>query len=155
MSGGVIHAGASTARLTAAMANAPAHLQAILGVVRDLGVGMLFAGQGADAFRIPRETPRRPAIVMIGDDMEQSRGPDGFHLPSVRRAIRACSDFAVITAAPDPDVYAQIAIAAALGRTNAMLVETRIEHEFAWVALIRKLAPHRPLTVLTIKGGHA
>ena len=38
--------------------------------------------------------------MMIGDDMEQAVGPTGFHLPSIRRAIRACDAFAVVSAEP-------------------------------------------------------
>lgn len=112
---------------------------------------MLFTSQGSSAFRIPAG---RPAIVLIGDDLEQSTGPAGFHLPSVRRAIRASRAFAVVSATPTIDVYAGLT-SVAIGGVNVMIVETRLEHEFAWVELIQKLAPDQPLCISTVKGGRA
>ena len=47
-----------------------------------------------------------------------------------------------------------IATAAVLGR-HALIVETRLEHEFQWVQLIQKLAPRRPLILSTVRGGTA
>lgn len=149
-----IHAPATTARLTAALAVAPDHLRPIILAVRDHRVGMLFVAQDAQPFWIPTEPKRTAAVVILGDDMEQSKGPDGFHMPSVRRAIRACQAFAVISSAPTADVYTSMG-AAAVGGRNAMIVETRLGHEFEWVALIQKLAPRRPLIISTVKGGTA
>jgi hypothetical protein len=151
---GVTHTGATRDNLSAAIAKAPFHLKPVLETVRDHGVGMLFVSQGIHAFRIPGP-PRKPAIVIFGDDLEQSAGPDGFHLPSVRRAIRACSAFAVISAAPEPAVYAAMAATVTLNRSNVLIVETRLEHEFLWVSLIRKLEPRKHICILTVKGGNA
>lgn len=151
---GVTHTGATRDNLSAAIARAPCHLKPVLETVRDHGVGMLFVSQSMQPFRIPGP-PRKPAIVIFGDDLEQSVGPDGFHLPSVRRAIRACSEFAVVSAAPEPAVYAAMAAAVAVKRSNVLIVETRLEHEFQWVALIRKLAPRKHICILTVKGGNA
>jgi len=130
------------------------HLRPVLEAVRDFRVRMLFVRQTAKPFRISRD-PTRPAIVMIGDDFDRAVGPDGFHLPSVRRAIRACSAFAVVSSAPPPDAYAAIAHTAAVTRRNTMLIETRVDQEIAWVALIQKLAPGRFILLSTVKGGHA
>lgn len=128
------------------------HLRPIMEAVRDGGAGMLFVGQSADVFRIP---PKRPAIVILGDDFDRAVGPEGFHLPSIRRAIRACSAFAVVSSAPPPIVYATVAATAAVMRQNVMLVETRPEQEIAWTALIQKLAPGRMVWLATIEGRHA
>jgi hypothetical protein len=146
-----IDARATTATLTAAIERSPEHLRPILMAVRDCRVGMMFVSHDAGKFVIPEG---RPAIVMLGDDMEVSTGPAGFHLPSIRRAIRSCAGFAVVSAEPNPAVYAGVAAVAVAGK-RAMLIETRIEHEFAWVELVQKLAPNRPLMILTVKGGHA
>ncbi len=96
-----------------------------------------------------------PAIIIIGDDFDRAVGPAGFHLPSIRRAIRACTAFAVISCEPLPHVYGVIAITATLTRRNVMLIETRPEQELAWLGLIQKLAPGRPITLATVEGGHA
>jgi hypothetical protein len=140
---GLLNAPATRERINAAIVSSPPHLHPVLVAVRDCGVGMLFVPQGPGKFVIPSP---RPAVVMIGDDMEQAVGPTGFHLPSIRRAIRACDAFA--------DLYATLA-STAVGGGKAMIVETRLAHEFAWIELIQKLAPKRPLCILTVKGGHA
>lgn len=77
---------------------------------------MLFVPQGTQAFRIP-EQPKKPAILIIGDDFDRAHGPTGFHMPSIRRAIRACSSFAVVSSAPQPAVYATVAVGVAAMRS--------------------------------------
>ena len=149
-----LNAGATRASLTAAIDSTPAYLHPILEVVRDHGVAMLFVPQGTQAFRIP-DQPKKPAIILIGDDLEAAHGPDGFHMPSIRRAIRACSSFAVVSSAPQAAVYATVAVGVAATRQHAMLIETRPEQELAWVGLIQKLAPGRFIQLATIVGGHA
>jgi hypothetical protein len=150
----VIDAPATRAGLDAAHEASPAHLRPIIEAVRDHRVGLFVVGQSADPFRIPRD-PGRPAIVIIGDDYDRAVGPDGFHLPSVRRAIRECSAFAVVSCEPLPVVYAGIAASATITRRNVMLIETRPEKEIPWLALIRKLAPKRLVWLATVEGGHA
>lgn len=149
-----LNAGATRASLTTAMDSTPAYLHPILEVVRDHGVAMLFVPQGVRAFRIP-DQPMKPAIVIVGDDFDRADGPTGFHMPSIRRAIRACSSFAVVSSAPQPAVYATVAVGVAATRQRAMLIETRPEQELAWVGLIQKLAPGRFIQLATIKGGHS
>lgn len=150
---GILHAEATTARIDAAIAAAPPHLRPVLVAVRDYRVAMLFIPQGTEAFAIPAKSARA-SVVLVGDDMEQSVGPGGFHLPSVRRVIRACSAFVVISSEPTAAIYAA-GTAPAVGGMNVMIIETRIAHEFQWVALIQKLRPGRPLIISTVKGGNA
>jgi len=149
----VFHASATTARLDVAMEQAAPHLYPVLLAVRDHRVGMLFVGQDAGAFSIPKKPPR-PAVVLIGDDLEQSVGPEGFHMPSIRRMIRACSAFTVVSSEPTAEIYA-LGTAPAVGGKNVAIIETRLAHEFQWVALIQKLAPRRPILLSTVKGGTA
>lgn len=149
-----INAPTTRENLNRAIEHTEPHLRPVLEAVRDFRVGMLFVRQSAEAFRLPHD-PGRPAIVMIGDDFDRAVGPDGFHLPSIRRAIRACSAFAVVSSAPTVDVYATIATTAAVTRRNTMLIETRPDQEIPWVALIQKLAPRCPIVLATVKGGTA
>lgn len=150
---GVFHASATNARLGAAIDAAAPHLRPVLLAVRDHRVGMLFVGQDAGAFSIPKHNAR-PAIVLIGDDLECSVGPEGFHMPSIRRMIRACSAFTVVSSVPTPEIYAA-GTAIAVGGKNAAIIETRLAHELQWVALIQKLAPGRPILLSTVTGGRA
>lgn len=148
-----IHASATTARLDAALDAAAPHLRPVLLAVRDHRVGMLFVDQDAGAFSIPTKAAR-PALVLIGDDLECSVGPEGFHMPSIRRMIRACSAFTVVSSEPTAEIYA-VGTAPAVGGKNVAIIETRLAHEFQWVALIQKLAPGRPILLSTVKGGTA
>lgn len=150
----LIHAPATRASLDRALEWSPLYLRPIIKAVRDHGIAMLFVGQSADPFRIP-DYHKRPAIVIIGDDFDCAIGPRGFHMSSVRRAIRACSAFAVVSSAPQPDVYEAIARMAALTRRNTMLIETRPDQELQWLALIQKHAPKRFIWLATVEGGHA
>lgn len=150
----VEHAKASRERLNFVQAQAAPHLRPIIAAVRDCDISMMFVPQIADPFRLPRKDAK-PTIFMIGDDLERAEGPDTFHMPSIRRAIRACHDFTVVSGAPLPHIYASAAYTPAIDRRHSMLVETRPEQEIAWVSLIRKLAPGRPIILLSVKGGHA
>jgi hypothetical protein len=149
-----VDAGATRASLSHAIANTPEYLHPIIEAVRDHGVAMLFVPQGNEAFRVPSK-PSKPVIVMVGDDFDKALGPNGFHLPSLRRMIRACSSFAVVSSAAQPAVYATVAAVAAAMRQNTMLIETRPEQEIAWVHLIQKLAPGRFILLATVRGGRA
>lgn len=148
-----IDAPTTRSRLDAAWHAAPEHLRPVIAAVRDCGVGMLFISQDTGPFGIPRHD-RRPAVTIIGDDFDQSRGPDGFHAPSVRRAIRECSCFAVIAGEATAEIYATITAGAVAGG-RVMIVETRPDHEILWVELIQKLAPGRMIIWATVRGGRA
>lgn len=145
---------ATRANLNRAIAHTEPHLRPVLEAVRDFQIGMLFVRQTAEPFRLPRDR-KRPMIVLIGDDFDAAVGPTGFHMPSVRRAIRACRSFVVVSSSPTVDSYSAVAQVASVTRTNAMLVETRLEQELAWVGLIQKLAPGKPILLSTVEGGHA
>jgi hypothetical protein len=150
----MINIPSNTARLTDAMEVAPAHLKPVIQIVSLNLAGLLFVGQSDEPFRVPAD-PKRPAIIIIGDDLDRAVGPQGFHLPSLRRAIRGCTAFAVVSCEPLRHVYATIAGTAALSRDNVMLIETRPEHEIAWANLIRKLKPRANLILAVVEGGHA
>lgn len=136
------------------MGNVAPHLRPIVEAVRDHDVDMLFVPQSAGSFRMPPKHPR-PVIYIVGDDFDQALGPGGFHLPSMRRAIRGAYCFAVVSSAPQASAYTAMALAAAASRRNTVIVETRVEQEIPWVQLIQKLAPRRFVWLATVKGGNA
>lgn len=150
----VFSAAVTRASLDRAMQHVAPHLRSLLVAVRDHGLGFMFVPQAADPFRIPKRSSR-PAIVLIGDDFDVARGPDAFHMPSIRRIIRSCDSFAVVSSEPAVELYATMAAAASLTRRSSMIIETRPEQEIQWVHLIRKLAPGRPICLATVKGGNA
>lgn len=150
----IMNAPATRDGLTAALEFSPSYLKPIIESVRDHRVGMLFVGQTGKPFRAPIAA-RQPQIIIVGDDFDEAVGPEAFHMPSVRRAIRACEAFAVVSSGPQPVVYASIAATAAFARKNVMLIETRPEQEIPWLAIIQKLAPRRHIWLATVEGGRA
>jgi hypothetical protein len=150
---GTLDTPATRARLDDAWQRSPAHFRPVIAAVRDCGIGLLFVQQGACSFRIPEAT-KRPGVYVIADDLDQAMGPQGFHQPSLRRAIRGCVAFTVVAGAATPEVYAAMA-AIAVGGGLAMIVETQPTQEILWVELIQKLAPKRPLIWSTVKAGRA
>lgn len=149
----IISRRATRANLDLALKTTEPHLRPIIKAVRDHGVDMVFAKQGSEAFRLPRTS--NPAIIILGDDFDCAMGPEGFHLPSIRRAIRAAHSFAVMSSAPQSAVYTAMALTSVATRRNTMLIETRPEQEIQWVNLIQKLAPGRMVCLATVEGGHA
>lgn len=147
-------AGLTRAGLDRVIERAPAHLKPVLATVRDAGMAFLFVPQGFESFGVPKRADR-PTIVILGDDMDAAHGPEGFHAPSLRRIIRACKFFAVVSSAPSAELYGSIAALAGSARASCLLIETRLEQEFQWVSLIQRLAPGRPICLSTVKGGCA
>ena len=150
----MIHSTLSRFELDRKMDEAEPHLISILEAIRDHQVDFMFVSQSNSPFRLPIGR-KRAAITIIGDDMYEAWGPKGFHMQSVRRIIRASQTFAVVSCAALEPVYSAMAFAASTARRNALLIETRPEFELQWVDLIRKLAPGCPVTLATVKGGHA
>lgn len=131
---------------------APRHLRPILLAVRDSNVGWATVTQRSGRFDLPR---CRPSIVVIGDDLDISMGPDGFHRKSIRRALARCKLIAVVASEALPGPYEAAARMAADQRRDAMVIETRPEHEMHWLALVHREAPAAKLIIATTRGrGH-
>ena len=111
--------------------------------------------QHVGPFRIPRKARLKPTITTIGDDIFEALGPGAFHLPSVRRVLRAATAVAVVSGPPELEVYRSIAVHAALRRQHAVIFETRITQEIPWLEFIRKTAPKLPILLSTVEGGTA
>ena len=150
----VRHTPSTSAHLDQALARSPAHLRPVMDAICAHHVSLLYVTQGLQPFAIPRD-PQRSTVVIIGDDNDRADGPGGFHLPSLRRVIRASVAFAVVSSAPPTVVYASMTAAAVITRRNILLIETRPEQELQWVSLIQKYALGGPLWLATVKGGHA
>ena len=110
------------------------------------GVLVAVIGQGRHVFALP---PGRPAVLIIGDDAAASRGPDGFHRASLRRALRRATHVAVRAGAPVPAVYAAAPEPALAGGGAVVLIETRERHEADWVAFVRRHAPDAACLLVT------
>lgn len=139
--------------LDAVIAKSPVYLRPVLVAVRDATTGLLLINQGHEPFVTPTVCGRS-TISMILDDTDRSVGPLGFHRRSLRRLIRASDAFAVISSSAIGLPYAAMSAVAATGKAT-VIIETRLEHELQWLALIQRVAPKRPLMLCTIEGGRA
>jgi hypothetical protein len=136
-------------RLTAAMeyVRAP-HLVPIYGAVRDFGVGVLTVPQKSGPFAPFQKDV--PVICLIGDDLHASLGPSAFDRNSLKAFVRTCGAAIVVSCEPVVKAYACAATEASVRRHNVVLVETRLQHEFAWVSLLRRINPRMGMLVATV-----
>jgi len=98
---------------------------------------------------------RSPTMLVLGDDIDRSLGPDAFHLPSVRRALRSAGAAIIVSSGPILLPYAAAATAAVLGRKHAVLIETREQHEKPWLDLVQQHAPNAKTMLSTVFAGTA
>ncbi len=129
------------------------HLAPLYEAARDFGCLLAMVPQGAGPFDAP--PAGRPAIVIIGDDLDQALGPSAFHAKSLRRLLRGVRLAAVVACEPLPEIYAEAARHAVVLRKNVVIVETRPEHEIAWFNLIKSIAPDAALVLGSVRGGNA
>src|SRR5690606_5308959 len=105
-------------RFDHAIAHGPEHLRPLAMAVRNSGVGLCVAPQGAERFAPPR---KRPNIVIIGDDMHEAKGPGAFHQQSLVRFIRRASGAVIVSCAPPPAAYLAAATNAAVFRQDVVI----------------------------------
>ena len=94
--------------------------------------------QGDGVFRIPT---KRPAVVVLGDDLASAKGPSAFNRKSLRRYLSRCSAVAIVSCEAVPDAYASVATEAVERRRDVAIIETQPDHEAAWLALAEQSAP--------------
>ena len=133
-----------TERLLAERPDA-AHLAPPFAAVAE-GLGLAIAAQTAEPFRLPEN---RPVVLVVGDDLDTSLGPDGFHKPSLRRVLRRAAGVAVMAGAPRPEPYALAAEAALTFGATMVLIECREITEGDWNAFVATAAPRVPRLIVT------
>ncbi len=136
------------ARLDAAVEHGPAHLRPMYLAVRDHGVSFAVVTQRAGRFAFPSD---KPVVALLGDDLDEALGPAGFHLKSVRRFVASCEGAVIIACDPQPRLYIAAATVAVMLRRNAVIIETRSEHEADWVDLIRSIKPDIRMLLGTVR----
>lgn len=96
--------------------------------------------QDRDPFTVPAP---RPWVIIIGDDPPEpamSLGPLGFDGDSVAALLRTASDASLIAGEIIPDRYRWAAERAKDG-LSSVIIETRAEHQWAWLAFADIKAP--------------
>lgn len=146
------------ARLEQAMAHPGAeHLRPIFEAMRDYGVGLLLVPQTK-----PPEMPPtfellgdRPSIVLLGDDKHVAFGPAGFHVPSLEALVLSARGAAIISSGTATPAYSAMALAALLTGSHAIIVETQLQQEKAWIDRLNEINPALPLLISTPAGVRA
>jgi hypothetical protein len=136
-------------RITAAMVRPDAaHLRPVMLAVRDRGCCLCVVPQGRARFEPPRS---KPVITIIGDDMVECLGPNGFHQKSLRRFTRRCHSATIVSCEGLPEIYAAATAAAVVMRKDVLIVETRLKQEEAWRRFITLLVPDIAVLVATVR----
>ena len=135
-------------RLAYAAANDQPHRRSIITTVRDHGVSLCLMPQGKSPFEPMHD---RPAIVLIGDDMLEAKGPNAFHRRSLHRYVKRCWAAAIVSGEPLPMSYAYVATVAARTRQNVILIEIRPEHEADWKAALDAANPDLSFLIATVQ----
>lgn len=88
---------------------------------------------------------RRPILFLFGDDAAPlADGPEGFHRPTLRKALGSACFVGLVPAAPDRTFYGRAMTAALEHRRPAVVVETQRQERDAW---LRVLARHTKVPV--------
>lgn len=138
---------ATRASLTRAIEGGAPHLRPLFTAVRDHGCLFGIAPQGHDPIRPPLD---RPTILIVGDDMDCALGPEGFSLEDLTDYVGRCSAAAIVSSAAVESTYASAATAAVVLRQHVVIVETRLEHERAWIDFVRVARPGIVMLVSTV-----
>ena len=115
------------------------HLLPIMIAVRDYGIAFaqILQDGGTVSFSFDK-----PTIILLGDDLEEAKGPSAFHDESVRSVLGNVSRVIIIACDAQPRFYALAATRAAMDRQHVLIIETRPQHEGDWCALIHRALQH-------------
>lgn len=132
-----------------AMPETPPHLKPVFEAVRDYGIIYLTLLQHGHGLPVERLNSQNPMMTVVGDDTDAALGPIAFHAATLKILTLRASCVAVISSEPVSNIYALFSLMTGLLRANTLIIETRPEHEQAWVEYVRGLSPHIPVILST------
>jgi hypothetical protein len=136
-------------KITAAIAIHSPFALPIYRAARDGLINLIQPGRGAQVPQKMLDRPDRPVIVLVGDDDDQSTGPEAWACGlRVRRWARA----GMVHAAAGEAQHYQNALAGALLTRQFLLVETSMIHHAAWKNFLDTKIP--VLNVISRTGVH-
>ncbi|HYH20117.1 MAG TPA: hypothetical protein VD995_16010 [Azospirillum sp.] len=136
----------SAAEIEALAHSVPLHMRPILSAVAQRGIafGVLVPGG-----RVPRQAPRhRWTLTIIGADLEQSHGPERFHRKSLCQILERATHVCVNAADAEVGNY-QLFTDHAVAGGHVVVIETRPEHESAWLRVALRYAPKAATVILS------
>jgi hypothetical protein len=125
------------------------HLNPIFEAVRDYGVKLAVLMRGAEPVDVLAPINGHPFIIMVADDTDICPGPTGFELTSLKTALASVACVAVVSCQPPEALYRYISLLPAFQCANAAIIETRPEHDRAWIDWLYDNAPHARLILGT------
>ena len=138
---------ADLSRMVRRVDSGAAHLRPLVEAI-PCGVPLLIVHRRCP-FRVPRPMAEGPACALIGDDLEDAQGPEAFHLPGVRKLLRAAAAVAIMCGAAQPAIYSAAPMIALSRRRPVVLIETQERREADWHDLAQKLAPRAAKLIVT------
>lgn len=125
------------------------HLLPIYSAVRDGRLAFAMVPQGARFRGIPDAALGKPLLTLIGDDLDDAKGPGCFDHKTLRRLLEGAGAV-VLNAADARSAYYESAVdAAILSGGKAVLIETRPERESEWLRAIGRWAPAAAIVIIT------
>jgi hypothetical protein len=132
----------------ATAAGGPQHLEAVFAAIRAGRLTFVVVPQGSRYRSLPDNATNRPLLLVLGDDMDTSRGPGAFDTKTLRRALGSAGHVTVYAAGAEARHYAT-AVAAAQRHGKAVIVECQPHTESAWLAAAGRFAPGAGVLAIT------
>jgi len=123
------------------------HLVPIVTAVRDYGIAFAEIRQDGSPASFPFE---RPTKILVGDDLDEAKGPSAFHKKTLRAVLDKVSRVIIVACDAQPRFYRLAAIRAAIDRQHVMIIETLPQHEADWCTLIQKHRTGLPVVLCSI-----
>lgn len=136
--------------------NAPPHYAPLIFAAQK-GFGLFVILQDS-RMACPEHFHGSGTVVVIGDDMETSKGPAAFDTEALRRFLGTCATVVILAADANVQLYAGVAMCVARGvaerweRPNGVIIETQPAHETDWHSLVANA--DLPETTAVILGTH-
>ena len=109
------------------------HLLPIMTAVRDYCIAFAQILQDDDPVSFSFD---KPTIILLGDDLDEAKGPSAFHEETVRAVLDNVSRVIIVACDVQPRFYALAAMRAAIFREHVLIIETLPQHEADWCTLI-------------------
>lgn len=122
------------------------HLLCIYRAVAERRLGYVIVPQGAEYKALPESALGRPLLFLVGDDLQEAKGPEGFDAITLRRVFDGAGHVVLNAADTNPAFY-QLAVEFAVLGQKAVLIETRPDFQDDWLACVTQNAPEAGVTI--------
>lgn len=121
------------------------HVACIFEAIRDFNVRMLILPPTGAPIDTEVLRDAKPFIAVIDDDRDTATGPEGFHQESLRELLCLTDYAAVMSTAPNLNIYRLMSLMPSYLRSGSLIIETRPSHDQAWARFLRNIKPDMPI----------